>query len=227
MSYLHRHIKEVLSSWPRVSCQQHLCRVASTKFNILIFCKLKHYLEEGVGVGGIGECVGERLPVLRQHPAVRVDDLDAVVADRVVRGCDDHPHGGAAQLGRPQRRHHPGAAHRGAHGGPLRAEPRRPVREPRAVGRRREEGGRREQRGALVASRRELGHGAAGGSKPSRRRRRGLRRPAEIWARRSRRRGVVEGELCRGVRSVSSVRFESDGCQPPRVYCIFLNFLEN
>lgn len=94
---------------------------------------LIRYLEESVGVGGVGEGVGEGLPVLGHHAAVGVGDLDAVVADGVVGGGDDDPDGGARELDGAERGEDAGAADGRRHGGAVGAEARRAIGEPAAA----------------------------------------------------------------------------------------------
>lgn len=119
------------------------------QWNSLVLDKLKDQLQEGVGVGGVGEGVGEGLPVLGHHATVRVGDLDAVVADGVVGGGDDDPDGGAGELEGAERGEDAGAADGGRHGGAVGAESRRAIGEP-AAAREREAGRDVEEAAALL-----------------------------------------------------------------------------
>lgn len=58
-------------------------------------------MEELLGVGGVGEGIGEGLPSLNHHAAIRVGDLDTVVRDGVVGG-GDHQADRRSGLERPQ-----------------------------------------------------------------------------------------------------------------------------
>jgi hypothetical protein len=148
MAYLQRGIEEALPSRSGVSAEQHL-RPSSTQRDPLVLGEPKQQLEERVGVGGVGEGVGEGLPALVQHAAVGVSDLDAVVAHGVVGGGDDEPGGGPAELGGAERGEDGGAADGGRHGGAVSAEARRAVGEPGAAGER-EAGGRGKEAPALL-----------------------------------------------------------------------------
>lgn len=70
--------------------------------------------------------------MLDHHAAVRVGDLDAVVADGVVGGGDDDPDGGARELDGAERGEDAGAADGRRHGGAVGAEARRAIGEPAA-----------------------------------------------------------------------------------------------
>jgi hypothetical protein len=112
MAYLQRGIEEVLCSQSSVSTEQDL-RPSSTQRDPLVLGELKQQLEEGVRVAGIGE----GLPTLVQHAAIRVSDLDTLVTYGVVRGGDDESGGGPAKLGGAERSEDGGAADGERHNG--------------------------------------------------------------------------------------------------------------
>jgi hypothetical protein len=143
MAYLQRGIQEVLSSRSGVSAEQHLRRVlpSCTQRDPLVLGEPKHQPEERVGIGGVGERVGDRLPSLVHHAAVGVGDLEAVVANGVMGGGDDETCGRAAELGGAERGEDAGEADGGCHGGAVGAEARRAVGEVGVAGEREAGGG--------------------------------------------------------------------------------------
>lgn len=80
-----------------------------------------------LGVRGVGDGVGEGLPSLSHHAAIRISDLDAVVGDGVMGGGDHQADGGSG-LERPQHRQYRRPEHRRCQDRALRPKPGGPVR---------------------------------------------------------------------------------------------------
>ena len=73
-------------------------------------------------VRGISVGIGERLPVLGQHPTTGVRDFHSIVRDLVV-GSSDHQPNHRFGLQRPQSRQYPNSVHRGFQNRRVRSEP--------------------------------------------------------------------------------------------------------
>lgn len=78
-----------MTSGPGISPNQDLhLLLISTKLDPLSFNELIDQAEKMLRSGGVGEGVGEGLPVLSEHSAVGVGDLNSIIGDLVVGGGD-------------------------------------------------------------------------------------------------------------------------------------------